>query len=150
MNISMFLPDHLKLPAYAKDTNVVAMNMYLHSAKICLHQAAILKAEKHGLADLRPLHEDLFPLVEYAAPHLCADRLDYSLRDSVAFEKLSLEDARRVFASLRAHPDCRSEERKLVLGDKSMLSVHSMPSLAHGGPSSASSSSLMLISVEIE
>jgi hypothetical protein len=47
VNTSMYLPDHLRLPAGIRDPNVVAINMYIHSATICLHQSAILKAEKH-------------------------------------------------------------------------------------------------------
>ena len=47
MTTSMYIPDHLRLPAGIKDPNVVSVNMYIHTATICLHQAAILKAEKH-------------------------------------------------------------------------------------------------------
>ena len=49
LNTSMFLPEHLRVPAGVKDANVVFLNMNLHTAKICLHQAAISKAEKHDL-----------------------------------------------------------------------------------------------------
>lgn len=72
---------------------------------------------RHGFGDLRPLEEELFPLVEQPAPHLCADRLDYGLRDAVAFNYLSLEDAQRVLGSLRAHPDPASPSRLLVVQD---------------------------------
>jgi hypothetical protein len=50
MATSMYLPDHLKLPQGIKDANVIFLNMTIHSATICLHQAAILKAEKHNLS----------------------------------------------------------------------------------------------------
>ncbi|CAI7666608.1 unnamed protein product [Penicillium pancosmium] len=70
---------------------------------------------KYGFEDQKPFHEDLFPLVEMPSPHLCADRLDYALRDSVAFGKLSPEDARRVYVSLKAMPDATSPRRLLVL-----------------------------------
>lgn len=71
----------------------------------------------HGFADHRPFQEEHYPLVERPAPHLCADRLDYALRDAVVFEKLALADARRVVACLAAHPDAASSERMLVLRD---------------------------------
>ncbi|KAJ5769270.1 hypothetical protein N7520_003829 [Penicillium odoratum] len=61
--------------------------------------------------------EDLFPLVEKSAPQLCADRLDYSLRDAVAFKKLSLKDAQKLYQILKAHPSATSPNRLLVLDD---------------------------------
>ena len=72
---------------------------------------------KHGFKDCQPLHEDFYPLVEMPAPHLCADRLDYALRDAVGFEKLPLEDVRRAFRDLKAFPDASSPGRLLVLSD---------------------------------
>lgn len=72
---------------------------------------------EHGFADHKPFQEELFPLVEMPAPHLCADRLDYALRDAVAFGKLDVEDARRVVGCLAAHPTVSSPERMLVLTD---------------------------------
>ncbi|KAI1494509.1 hypothetical protein F5X96DRAFT_676458 [Biscogniauxia mediterranea] len=73
---------------------------------------------KHGFGDLKPLDEELYPLVEMPTPHLCADRLDYGLRDAVGFGTLSLEDAQRVIASLMAFPDATSPSRLLVLRDR--------------------------------
>ncbi|KAJ5489415.1 hypothetical protein N7539_004305 [Penicillium diatomitis] len=70
---------------------------------------------RHGFSDLKALDEEHFPLVEQPSPHLCADRLDYSLRDSLAFGKLSLEKVRRVFDSLRAVPNSSAPNRLLVL-----------------------------------
>lgn len=49
LNTSLGLPDHLRLPAGMTDPNVVFLNMCLHSATICLHQAAIFKADKNNL-----------------------------------------------------------------------------------------------------
>ena len=49
LNIKLGLPDHLRLPLGMQDPNVVFLNMCLHSSAICLHQAAIFKAEKHRL-----------------------------------------------------------------------------------------------------
>ncbi|KAI0017812.1 hypothetical protein F4780DRAFT_781946 [Xylariomycetidae sp. FL0641] len=63
------------------------------------------------------LREERYPLVERAAPRLCADRLDYGLRDAVAFGCLALADAHAVLAALRAVPDARSPARCLALRD---------------------------------
>ncbi|KAK8056445.1 hypothetical protein PG993_001672 [Apiospora rasikravindrae] len=55
---------------------------------------------RHGFVDLPgPLDEELFPLVEQPAPRLCADRLDYALRDVVGLKHMTLADAQRVIAS---------------------------------------------------
>jgi HD superfamily phosphohydrolase len=75
---------------------------------------------KHGFGDLKALNEDLYPLVEMPSPHLCADRLDYSLRDAVGFGKLALKDAQRVFSSLKAFPDASSPRRLLVLEEEKL------------------------------
>lgn len=80
------------------------------------HMAEIPRIlESHGLDSARILDESLFPVVEKSAPHLCADRLDYALRDAVGFGKLSLPDAKRVFASLGVFPDSDHPRRLLVL-----------------------------------
>jgi len=72
---------------------------------------------KHGLENSSVFIEELFPLVEMPSPHLCADRLDYGLRDSVGLGNLSLQDARRVIESVAAHPDTDSPRRLMVLRD---------------------------------
>jgi len=46
---SLGLPDALRLPSGLQDSNVVFMNMSIHTSAICLHQAAIWKADKHRL-----------------------------------------------------------------------------------------------------
>lgn len=56
--------------------------------------------------------------MEQPAPRLCADRLDYGLRDAVSFGHLSLEDAKKVVASLRALPGADGPQRLLVLQDE--------------------------------
>jgi hypothetical protein len=48
-SISLHLPDHLRIPAGLPDGNVIFMNMLHHTSVICLHQAAIFKADKNGL-----------------------------------------------------------------------------------------------------
>lgn len=49
LNTSLSLPDSLRLPFRLNDPNVVFMNMNIHTSTICLHQAAIFKAERHRL-----------------------------------------------------------------------------------------------------
>lgn len=73
---------------------------------------------KHGFGDLKALNEDLYPLVEMPSPHLCADRLDYALRDAAAFGKLALKDVQQIFAALNAFPDASFPRRLLVLKDE--------------------------------
>lgn len=47
LNTSLALPESLRLPMGISNPNLVFMNMCLHTSTICLHQAAIFKAEKH-------------------------------------------------------------------------------------------------------
>ncbi|KAI9840058.1 MAG: hypothetical protein M1819_000251 [Sarea resinae] len=49
LNTSLSLPDHLRLPAGINDPNVIFLNMSIHTSTICLHQAAIFKADKNRL-----------------------------------------------------------------------------------------------------
>ncbi|KAH8735470.1 fungal-specific transcription factor domain-containing protein [Ilyonectria robusta] len=49
LNTSLCLPSHLKLPAGLSNANIVFTNMSIHTSTICLHQAAIFKAEKNKL-----------------------------------------------------------------------------------------------------
>lgn len=78
---------------------------------------------KHGFGDLKPLDEDLYPLVELSSPHLCADRLDYALRDAAAFGKLALKDVQQIFATLKAFSDAYSPSRLLVLEDEQLALI---------------------------
>lgn len=50
LNISLYLPAHLRLPAGSSSSNTIFLNMNLQSTIICLHQAAIFKAEKQASA----------------------------------------------------------------------------------------------------
>ncbi|KUJ12841.1 uncharacterized protein LY89DRAFT_592586 [Mollisia scopiformis] len=54
LNMSLYLPAHLRLPSGSSNPNTIFLNMSLQSAVICLHQAAIFKAEKQmaGTAEL--------------------------------------------------------------------------------------------------
>ena len=49
LNISLCIPSYLKLPQGLGNPNVVFTNMCIHTSTICLHQAAIFKAEKNSL-----------------------------------------------------------------------------------------------------
>lgn len=46
LNTSLCLPSSLKLPVGLTDPNVIFTNMSIHTSTICLHQAAIFKADK--------------------------------------------------------------------------------------------------------
>ncbi|RDA92285.1 hypothetical protein CP533_3254 [Ophiocordyceps camponoti-saundersi (nom. inval.)] len=50
LNTLLCLPPQLKLPAGLSNPNVVFTNMCIHTSAICLHQAAIFKADKNKLA----------------------------------------------------------------------------------------------------
>lgn len=49
LNTSLCLPSHLKLSAGLSNPNVIFTNMCIHTSAICLHQAAIFKADKNRL-----------------------------------------------------------------------------------------------------
>ena len=49
LHIALSLPDHLRLPSGMTDVNVIFANMSIHTSTICLHQAAIFKAEKNKM-----------------------------------------------------------------------------------------------------
>ncbi|EER39879.1 binuclear zinc transcription factor [Histoplasma capsulatum var. duboisii H88] len=49
LNTSLALPSHLRLPEGINDLSVVFLNLCIHSSTICLHQAAIFKAEKNDM-----------------------------------------------------------------------------------------------------
>ena len=49
LNVSLSMPAMLRLPTALSDANAIFCNMNIHTAAICLHQAAIFKADKHQL-----------------------------------------------------------------------------------------------------
>lgn len=49
LNIQLSLPSHFRLPAGIQEANIVFTNMNIHTSTICLHQAAIFKAEKNRM-----------------------------------------------------------------------------------------------------
>lgn len=58
---------------------------------------------QHGFDWRDFLHEDRYPLLEQAAPALCADRLDYFLRDSFDLGLSTLDEIQRALAHLIVH-----------------------------------------------
>lgn len=50
LNTSLYLPSHLRLPAGSSNSNIIFLNMSLHATTICVHQAAMFKAEKLELS----------------------------------------------------------------------------------------------------
>ena len=50
LQTSLHLPDALRMPGGRDDPNVVFTNMCIQTSAICLHQAAIFKADKHQLS----------------------------------------------------------------------------------------------------
>ncbi|PNS19846.1 hypothetical protein CAC42_7813 [Sphaceloma murrayae] len=49
LNIALTLPDHLRLPSGISDQNTIFLNLCIHTSVICLHQAAIFKADANKL-----------------------------------------------------------------------------------------------------
>ncbi|WP_180955187.1 HD domain-containing protein [Peribacillus deserti] len=49
--------------------------------------------QKHGYAPDEILPIDQWPLLEKPLPDLCADRIDYTLRDLVTYNKITIEEA---------------------------------------------------------
>ncbi|KAL8755642.1 MAG: hypothetical protein Q9184_004735 [Pyrenodesmia sp. 2 TL-2023] len=49
LKTSLSLPLHLRLPAGIRNPNCVFLNMCIHTSTICLHQAALFKAENKNL-----------------------------------------------------------------------------------------------------
>ncbi|KAK2737171.1 hypothetical protein FQN57_000428 [Myotisia sp. PD_48] len=49
LHTSLSLPNHLRLPDGIGDPSIVFCNMCIHTSTICLHQAAIFKAEKNEM-----------------------------------------------------------------------------------------------------
>lgn len=49
LNTSLSMPSHLKLPSGMSSPNIIFTNMNIHTSTICLHQAAIYKADKNNL-----------------------------------------------------------------------------------------------------
>lgn len=48
-NTFLFLPDNLRLPGGIRDMRTTFLHMNLHTAAICLHQTALITAERNNL-----------------------------------------------------------------------------------------------------
>ncbi|KAL2828907.1 fungal-specific transcription factor domain-containing protein [Aspergillus cavernicola] len=51
LHFALSMPSHLRLPAGVTDSNVLFCNLAVHTSTVCLHQAAIFKAEKNGMPE---------------------------------------------------------------------------------------------------
>ncbi|KKK14252.1 hypothetical protein AOCH_001427 [Aspergillus ochraceoroseus] len=51
LHFALSMPSCLRLPTGMADPNVIFCNMAVHTSTICLHQAAIFKAEKNKMAE---------------------------------------------------------------------------------------------------
>ncbi|RDW94138.1 putative C6 transcription factor Prf [Aspergillus mulundensis] len=49
LHFALSMPSHLRLPAGIADPNVLFCNLAVHTSTICLHQAAIFKAERNSM-----------------------------------------------------------------------------------------------------
>ena len=78
---------------------------------------------EHGIAWESVMEEADFPLLEQPAPQLCADRVDYGLRDTLAFGLLSLEDARHIARAMVCHPSAEASDRRIVCTDARLAAV---------------------------
>lgn len=58
------------------------------------------KLEKHNFTGKDFYHEDGFPILEKPLPKLCADRIDYTLRDLISFKKITPGEAREFIDDL--------------------------------------------------
>ncbi|KAH7626433.1 fungal-specific transcription factor domain-containing protein [Sordaria sp. MPI-SDFR-AT-0083] len=107
LNVSLCIPSSLRLPQGLGNPNVVFTNMCIHTSTICLHQAAIFKAETNNLPAsvgteckmrcITSAHE--IASIMKMASHLDLDRLN-------PFISFCLYVAARVFVQfLKSRPD---------------------------------------------
>ncbi|KAJ4421687.1 hypothetical protein N0V85_000072 [Neurospora sp. IMI 360204] len=107
LNVSLCMPSALKLPQGLGNPNVVFTNMCIHTSTICLHQAAIFKADTNNLPAsvgteckmrcITAAHE--IASIMRMASHLDLDRMN-------PFISFCLYVAARVFVQfLKSRPD---------------------------------------------
>ncbi|KAK3488686.1 fungal-specific transcription factor domain-containing protein [Neurospora hispaniola] len=107
LNVSLCIPSALKLPQGLANPNVVFTNMCIHTSTICLHQAAIFKADTNNLPAsvsteckmrcITSAHE--IASIMRMASHLDLDRLNPNM-------SFCLYVAARVFVQfLKSRPD---------------------------------------------
>ncbi|KAI6793114.1 hypothetical protein KC332_g17052 [Hortaea werneckii] len=107
LNIALALPDRLRLPMGISNPNVVFTNMSIHTSTICLHQAAIFKAEKNRM-NARVSQESKIRCITAASETASIMRqishIDVSLMNP--FMSFCLYVAARVFVQyLKPRPD---------------------------------------------
>lgn len=71
--------------------------------------------QQHGFEWSRVGNESIFPLLEQPSPALCADRLDYALRDALAYSYLSKSQVESIVSSLAVFPSLESPSRRICL-----------------------------------
>jgi HD superfamily phosphohydrolase len=68
-------------------------------------------ANRYGIDIAELLDADRWPLLEQPSPHLCADRIDYALRDLLRIGWITRDEVTNFLASLIV------DERRIVVGD---------------------------------
>jgi HD superfamily phosphohydrolase len=76
--------------------------------------------DKWGYDPNRVLNEENYPLLEMNSPALCADRVDYGLRDAISFGTLSTKDVGKIVDSLIAFPNATDCSRRIVIKDEGL------------------------------
>lgn len=98
LNVSLSLPGHLRLPAGVDDANIVFTNMNIHTSTICLHQAAVFKADKNRLpasVALESKSRCISAATEIASIMRMVSHKDLSTVGSVLYLYLSHTDSAR-------------------------------------------------------
>ena len=72
-----------------------------HKLRFLLDLELSTVLRQHGLEPEEFIEDDKFSLLEAKLPALCADRIDYTLRDSIAWRRISQLEAKEFVSSLR-------------------------------------------------
>ncbi|KAB8221130.1 fungal-specific transcription factor domain-containing protein [Aspergillus novoparasiticus] len=107
LHFALSMPNHLRLSNGMSDPNIIFCNIALHTAVICLHQAAIFKAEWNNITE--------YPIVESrlrcsAAAHQTLEIIKLvgpiNMRNVNPFMSFCLYVAARVYIQhLKVHPE---------------------------------------------
>ncbi|KAK8050033.1 hypothetical protein PG994_011763 [Apiospora phragmitis] len=107
LNTSLCLPNSLKLPTGLSNPNVIFTNMNIHTSTICLHQAAIFKADKYKLSSSISTESKMRCITaanEIASIMRMVSHMDLSVMNP--FLSFCLYVAARVFVQyLKSRPD---------------------------------------------
>ena len=77
--------------------------------------------KKYGYSMSRLMHHENFPLLERSLPDLCADRIDYLLRDAFHFDLLDMDQVKFLLSALVVENNeivFSSKEAALLFGEK--------------------------------